>query len=157
MNSQQESARGGMGVSPRRLRHRQGPQCTVYGSPREVGGEAHLGHHSAVDRPRCGAPGASPPPPTAAPGDIMPEVWPRQSGGGYTEYSAGTTVHARVKVVSLLVPGWRLLSQACSSIFATAQDGPSSERARASILMSCYSRVVRPCGHWCRLPRWQAS
>ena len=94
-------------------------------------GEAKLfGHHSAANRPRCGAPEASPDLPGSAPGDIMPEVWPRQSGGGYAEYSAGTTVHARVKVVSLLVPGWRLLSQACSSIFATAQDGPSSERAR---------------------------
>ena len=48
----------------------------------------------------------------------------------------------------------RLLIHAGSTVPAIAQDGPSSERGPGtSILMSCYSRVVRPCAHTSSLYR----
>ena len=64
--------------------------------------------------------------------------------------------HARIKVLSLLVPGRRLLYHAGSTAPAIAQDGPSSERGRSehpndtlqSIGAACVSSVPVRKKHW---------
>ena len=62
--------------------------------------------------------------------------------------------HARVKVLSVLVMGRRLLSHAGSTVPAIAQDGPSSERGRGKHpdeLLQSSGAVLRLSVHGCGL------